>query len=85
MFNPSKRRDMTFFKRPDKVNNCTFEVYWSTFYFHNPQRSKIRKFDARRLFDDSNCSGGKRRIIKGLKKGIKINAFEYLRNELNKY
>jgi hypothetical protein len=76
---------MTFFKRPDKINNCTFERYWAKFYYLNPQRSMIKKFEARRLFDDSNCTGAKIKAIEGITKGIKINAFEYLRSKLNKY
>jgi hypothetical protein len=76
---------MSFFKRPAKVKNCTFEVYWAKFYFHNPQRSMIKKSDARRLFENSNCTGTKIKAIEGITKGIKINAFEYLRSKLNKY
>jgi hypothetical protein len=76
---------MSFFKRTKKVTAYTFKTYWSTFYFHNPQRSMIKKSDAQRLFENSNCSGAKKKAIEGITKGIKINGFEYLRSKLNKY
>lgn len=67
-----------------KISVYTFEVFWQRFHYLT-NYYKRRKTACRRLWDGINCLGKKKALIDSVNSGIKVNAYDYLKNNINKF
>jgi hypothetical protein len=66
------------------MKTYNFELFWWKFHEINRQLKNSGITQARKIWNNCNCSGRHKKIIQGIEKTTKLSAIDYLRTCISK-